>query len=336
MQSHFVLGILLVLLAGAMCGNCMTPLRSIRRWKWENAWIVFSFVSLVLIPGVLAGFAIPHLGRVYSQVAWNDLLVPLLFGAGWGVAQVLFGISVVNLGMALGFSVIVGLGALFGTLVPVLVQRRALLATPKGALLLAGTAVMLLGVAVCGYAGRERERAAAGGNIGRSSGYGGALALAVLCGVLAPMVNFALAFGENVARCAVLLGGSQANAPFAVWPVALAGGWVPNTAYSIYLLTRNRSWTAFRRVWPEMGYSALMGLLWMGAVALYGLATRFLGPLGTSAGWGLYQIFMIAAANVSGLFMGEWSKAGGHAMRILMAGLILLAVATVLMSTANL
>jgi len=73
----------------------------------------------------------------------------------------------------------------------------------------------------------------------------------------------------------------------------------------------------------------------MGAVAIYGVATRYFGTLGTSAGWGLYQIFMIVAANISGLIAGEWSKAGGRAMQVLLCGLLLLAIATVLMSIAN-
>jgi len=242
MQPHLFVGILLVMLAGAMCGNCMTPLQQVQTWKWENAWLVFSFVSLVLIPGFLAAATIPHIGAVYSQAGTRILLVPLLFGFGWGIAQVLFGISIVNLGMALGFSIIVGLGALFGTLVPVLVQRPEVLATAKGGLLLAGTAVMVVGVAVCGYAGRERERTETIQTVRSSgTGYTAALILAILCGVLAPMVNFALAFGDEIAKQAVRGGTDPANAAFAVWPLALAGGFVPNAAYSIYLLSRNRS-----------------------------------------------------------------------------------------------
>lgn len=73
----------------------------------------------------------------------------------------------------------------------------------------------------------------------------------------------------------------------------------------------------------------------MGAVALYGVATSYLGALGTSAGWGLYQIFMIAAADVSGFFLGEWAKASGRAVAVLLLGLLRLALATVLMSGAN-
>jgi L-rhamnose-H+ transport protein len=335
MQQHQTIGILLVLLAGVMCGNCMTPLKSLRNWKWENAWLVFSFVSLMLIPDALAAITIPHLHDVYFQATPDLLLAPLLFGAGWGIAQVLFGLSVVNLGLALGFSIVVGLGALFGTLVPVLVQRREVLATSRGMLLLAGTAIMLLGIALCGYAGRERERAETANPAQRGSSYAAALALAILCGVLAPMLNFALAFGEGIAQQAVRQGANPANAPFAVWPLALAGGLVPNVAYSVYLLRRNQSWAAFGHVWPDAGHSALMGVLWMGGVAIYGVATRYLGTLGTSAGWGLFQIFMIAAANVSGLLLGEWAKATRRAVSVLLLGLLLLALATVLMSAAN-
>jgi len=68
---------------------------------------------------------------------------------------------------------------------------------------------------------------------------------------------------------------------------------------------------------------------------LYGIASRCLGALGTSAGWGLYQVLMIVSANVSGLVTGEWSGAGKRPIRILLAGLVLLAVATLSMSLAN-
>jgi hypothetical protein len=65
------------------------------------------------------------------------------------------------------------------------------------------------------------------------------------------------------------------------------------------------------------------------------VATRHLGALGTSAGWGLFQILMIMSANVSGLVTGEWSGAGRRAVRTLLAGLVLLGAATISMSLAN-
>jgi hypothetical protein len=34
------LGVLLAMLGGFLSGNCMVPLEYLRRWRWENAWII--------------------------------------------------------------------------------------------------------------------------------------------------------------------------------------------------------------------------------------------------------------------------------------------------------
>jgi L-rhamnose-H+ transport protein len=335
MGTNLGAGILLVAAAGAMAGNCMLPLKGLRRWKWENAWLVFTLVTLVVVPWIVAAFSIPDLAAVYAACSARDLLPPLLFGFGWGIAQVLFGISIANLGMALGFAVIIGLGSTFGTLVPILVQRPEVLFSSRGALLAAGLATMLGGTAVCGYAGRQRERAG-GANAGaRRAGYGGALLLAIVCGVMAPMINFGFAFGGGIVREALRLGTPPESASFAVWPAVLAGGLAPNVVYAVYLLSKNRKWGQFRLVWPDLGYSAAAGLLWIGATLTYGIATRFLGALGTSAGWGLYQILMILTANLAGLLSGEWARSGKGSLRTLASGLLLLGAATVLLAVAN-
>lgn len=58
-------------------------------------------------------------------------------------------------------------------------------------------------------------------------------------------------------------------------------------------------------------------------------------PLGTSVGWAPYQIFVIIAASVSGLITGEWRGAGRRALGTLVAGLVLLALATAIISYGN-
>jgi L-rhamnose-H+ transport protein len=196
-------------------------------------------------------------------------------------------------------------------------------------------AVMLAGTAVCGYAGRLRERAEAAPGQRQGSAFRASMVLAVVCGVLAPMINFGFAFGNGIVRQALQLGVAPSNTSFVVWPAVLLGGLLPNIGYAAYLLKRQRTWGLFRVVWPDAAWSVLAGLLWAGALLLYGIASRQLGALGTSAGWGLYQILMIISANVSGLVTGEWSGAGRRPVRALLAGLALLAVATVSMSLAN-
>jgi L-rhamnose-H+ transport protein len=70
-------------------------------------------------------------------------------------------------------------------------------------------------------------------------------------------------------------------------------------------------------------------------MSLYGVSSVFLGVLGTSVGWGLFQIFMIMTANLSGVLTGEWKGAPQAAMLRLLAGLTMLAVATMLMAAGN-
>ena len=112
-------GVLLAMLGGIMAGNCMVPLKYQRKWQWENIWVVFSLVALILLPWTLAFYRVPNLTAVYAHVPVGNFVMPLLYGAGWGVAQVLFGLAVVHIGMALSFAITIGLSAALGTLVPI-------------------------------------------------------------------------------------------------------------------------------------------------------------------------------------------------------------------------
>jgi L-rhamnose-H+ transport protein len=333
MSAEELGGLALILLAGVMAGNCMLPMKFAKRWHWENTWLVFNLISLVVLPWGLALLLVGNVVEIYRGLSLPQLLLPFALGAGWGIAQVLFGLSIARLGLALGCAIIVGLGSLFGTLVPLFFKNREVLATARGGLILSGLAVMVVGIIVTARAGRLREQ---GTDKVAGSGYTLALAMAVLCGLMAPMVNYSFAFGQDIAERAMRLGAPSTRAGYAVWPVGLFGGLLPNIAYSAYLLTRNRTWGAFRAPWvAEASLAALMGVFWMGAMSIYGVAAVYLGVLGTSVGWGLFQIFNIMAANVSGMLTGEWRKAPASALRTLYAGLALLASATIILAVSN-
>ena len=337
MTAAVWMGVALTLVAGLSSGNCMLPMKFARRWKWENLWLVFSLVSLVVLPWGLAIVLAGHLGGMYASLTAGQLLLPLLLGAGWGIAQVLFGLSIARLGLALGYAVIIGLGSLGGTLVPLFFKHREVLATANGALILAGLAVMLVGIVVSARAGQQRE---SGQTKASGEGYTAALLMAILCGLMAPMINYSFAFGQDIAVRAVQLGISPVNAAYVVWPVTLTGGLIPNLAYAIYLLNKNKSWSAFRgsglgEGLRDAGLATLMGVFWMGAMAVYGVAAVYLGALGTSVGFGLFQIFMIITANAGGLVTGEWNDATPSARRTLYLGLGLLTVATALLAAGN-
>ncbi len=333
MQHTVWTGLALTLLAGLGSGNCMLPMKFARRWQWENLWLIFSLVSLVIVPWGLALLLINNLWSVYSVTGLASMTLPFLFGAGWGVAQILFGLTVARLGLALGYAVIIGLGSLGGTLVPLLFNNRSIIFSPKGALIFTGLAIMIAGIIISARAGGQREQAT---QHSVSGSYAAALALAILCGLMAPMLNYAFAFGSELANHAAALGSSPVRAAFAIWPVTLAGGLLPNLGYSLYLLSKNKTWSVYHEESSHDAFLAiLMGLLWMGAVSVYGVASVFLGTLGTSVGWGLFQIFMIITANFGGLLAGEWRTAPTRARGTLYLGLILLVLATLLLAAAN-
>jgi len=336
MNESLALGVGLTMVAGIMSGNCMLPMKFVRSWKWENIWLVFSVVSLIVIPWALAFGLVDNLFETYHALSARQLTLPILFGVGWGIAQVLFGISVTRLGLGLAYAIIVGLGALLGTLVPLFVQQHELAKGRPLFFVLSGVTVMVLGIIFSTWGGQIRERDKAGTNAVHSGqNYFAAILLAVLCGIMAPMLNYSFAFGQDIAKEAVRMGTPEVRAGYAVWPIGLAGGFVPNIAYSLYLLFKNRSWSAFRPTGPDIAWSSLMGVLWMGAFSLYGMAAIYLGSFGTSIGWGLLQIFMILTATLSGVLTGEWKQAPSPAKRLLGLGLSCLTGATVLLALGN-
>src|SRR5216684_1186858 len=181
-MGHSVLpGVSLVLIAGLMAGCCMLPLKFVRSWKWENVWLVFSILSLVVIPWSLALTFVGRLLDTYRALSAHQLAVPMLLGAGWGIAQILFGISVKRLGLGIAYAIIVGLGAVLGTLVPLFAQQRAIAKEHAIQLILSGVVVMSVGIFLTAWSGQIKERAAAINESPSHRSYLAAIFLAVLC-----------------------------------------------------------------------------------------------------------------------------------------------------------
>lgn len=325
------MGVLATLLAGCMMGNFLLPMKFARGWRWEQLWLVFSVVSLVILPWCLALSAVPDLAEVYGSATWISLSLPVLFGALWGVAQVLFGICAVRIGMALAYAIVIGLGAVLGSLLPHLASASGL--GGAGALL-KGLFAMLVGIALCAWAGRRRERAATMKSAVGAMAYRRAVGLAVCAGVLSCCLNLAFAFSQDIIRAAVSRGAGPMSAPFAVWALTLLGGAAINIGYSLRLLAANRSWGGFRPV-TDAPLAVLMGILWMGAISLYGAGATLLGADGPATGWALFQISMVLAAGAAGFLSGEWRGAPAGAVRGMIAGLVLLVLAMLLIAAAG-
>ena len=151
-----LIGFLLVLLAALLQGTFVLPMTLVRQWSWEHTWAAFSLLGMFVFNWIITLLLVPNIFAVYSASPVKDLAVLALFGLGWGVGAVLFGLGMERLGMALGYPIIMGLIASLGALIPLLLFFPQTLFTSKGLFLLAGTALVIFGIALCSIAGSRR------------------------------------------------------------------------------------------------------------------------------------------------------------------------------------
>src|SRR6202035_987615 len=128
----------------------------VKQWSWEHTWATFSLLGMLIFNWIITLLLVPNIFAVYAATPARDLAVLALFGLGWGVGAVLFGLGIDRLGMALGYPIIMGLIASLGALIPLLVFFPQTLFTTKGLVLLAGTALVILGIWLCAVAGSRR------------------------------------------------------------------------------------------------------------------------------------------------------------------------------------
>src|SRR4029077_17970359 len=152
-------GFLLLVVAGVMNASFALPMKFTRRWAWENTWAVWSALALLLMPLTAAVITVPQLSHVYAQAGTRSVALVVACGLGWGIAQVLFGLAVDSIGIALTFSIVLGLSAAVGSLVPLFQLHADRIATNGGVGILGGVCSVPGGRALCAAAGRKREPA---------------------------------------------------------------------------------------------------------------------------------------------------------------------------------
>jgi L-rhamnose-H+ transport protein len=335
----FLTGLLLVLLAGLLQGTFVLPMTLVKRWSWEHTWATFSVLGMFVFNWALTILFVPSALRVYAVSPAKDLATLALFGAGWGVGAILFGLGMEKLGMALGYPIIMGLIASLGSFIPLVIFLPQALLSKKGLLLMAGTAIVIVGIILCSKAGSGKESAASeSGKIPEAKGFHIGLLIAVLAGVLSCLPNIGVAFSGPVVVAAEALGVSKTAAGNAVWALLFTFGCVVNLAYCAYLMVQRKSLGQF---WNEESarnllLSILMAAMWIGSFYLYGAGAARLGRWGVIAGWPLFISVAIVMGNMWGLWRGEWRNARPAARRLLNSGLLILIVAVILIALSNL
>ncbi len=334
MTAAILWGFLAVLFGGIFNGSFVAPMKKMQGWRWGHGWFVYSVAGLVVVPLAAAFLMLPDPWTAITTAPRGALWSAVLFGFGWGIGSVLFGVGVDRMGLAVGYGLILGLIAPIGTFVPLLVLHPERLWSRQGATLVAGTLIVLGGIYLCARAGKIREDAAGGAR--PRQGFATGLLICFLAGVFSPMLNLSFAFASGLQERAVELGASPNNATMAIWVVTLLAGFVPNALYALKRVADDRAFGEFRTCLLRNSlWGILMGVLCFASFLVYGFGASALGALGPVVGWPLFMSMALITSNTLGRLTGEWKDAPPEAIRYSLAGIGLLVAAIVVISSGN-
>jgi L-rhamnose-H+ transport protein len=337
MTSQTLQAILLVLCAAIMNAAYALPMKINKKWEWEHSWFAFSILGVAVVPTLIAILTVPALWSTYSTVSWGTLAAMVLFGASWGVSLVFFGLALTRLGLAITFAVCLGTSAAVGALTPLISQHADRVMTRQGGLIILGVLVIIVGVSICGLAGKLREAALQKASIAVRKDFWGGFFLSFTSGILGSMLNLGLAFGGSIQRAAQQHGASLAMMSNAVWLPCLYAGFLPGVIYCYILMRKNGNLNrlTLTGTWYYWLVGASMGLLWFGSIILYSISTVKLGDLGTAIGWPLFLASIVVASTIFGAITGEWSQTGTRPIRTMIAGVSFLVLAIGILSYAG-
>jgi L-rhamnose-H+ transport protein len=337
-------GFLIVLLAGIVQGTVLTPMPYLKKWSWENIWLLYSISAYLILPWPFALMTIPNLTAVLNATPHAIIVRTLLFGFLWGLAVVLYGLGIDMLGLALGTAIIMGLGTSVGSLVPLIGQHREQLWACSGICTLAGVTLLTIAVGLFSIAGKKRDQilksrsgqAPVDTGLVRGGRFLAGLIVCILCGFLNPFINIAFAYGSEIQKHAIKYGASPTSAGNVVWLLVANAGFLPSLIYAWYLLKKNRTWGTYgsgtSKYWV---LTPLMGLMWISGTVIYGVGANAMGSMRPAIGWPVFLSTTVLVANSWGFFTGEWKGIHGRPLQLQAAGLIILIAAMFTLGLAS-
>ncbi len=348
------IGIIYHFLGGAASGSFYMPFTKVKKWSWESMWIIGGLFSWLIVPPLAAWLTIPGFADIIRATNASTLWWTYFMGVLWGIGGLTYGLGVRYLGMSLGNSVILGLTAAFGALLPSVyydlvptpgkVTFTEMLDNRWGQFVLIGVLICLVGIAICGKAGmmkdkeiskEEKEREKKEGTGEFNIGLG--LLVAIISGVLSACFNYGIEAGTPMAEMAVAKGINPLFQNNVIYVVLLWGGLTTNFIWCLFLNFRNRTYTDYANKKSPLAanylLSALAGTTWFLQFFFYGMGESKMGNGASS--WIIHMAFIIMVANVWGLILKEWKGVKKGTLRTITTGIIVILIAIIFVGIGN-
>jgi L-rhamnose-H+ transport protein len=334
-------GVLYHAVGASSAALCYTPEKKVKGWAWQTYWLAQASVCWFILPIVVAFITIPHLSTVLQEAPASAMIKSFLLGMAYGVGGTAFGIAIRYVGFSLTYAIAVGISCVLGTLLPPLVHGTLgdVLRSNGSAYLISGVAMGALGIAMCGLAGRNKEKDLEKiQNSKTQFSLAKGLPLCLLAGVLSALYGFSLDQGQPIADIAAQHGAGnfQGNV---VYIFSNTGAFLTTLIYCLYLHRKEKTFQQYKSAGTSsLGINYLMalltGILWYGQFFFYGLGHVRMGNYKFTS-WAIHMIMLVLLSSVAGLAMREWKQCSSKTMRILAVALFILIAAVLLLTYGN-
>jgi L-rhamnose-H+ transport protein len=302
---------------GASCASlCYTPQKKTKAWSWQTYWLAQAVFCWLLLPVIGAWITIPHLGSVLREGPADAMYKAFILGAAYGIGGTAFGLAIRYVGFSLTYAISVGISCVLGTLLPPLVhgQLGVVLSKTGSGWLMTGVAIGALGIAICGFAGRFKEKDLEEKKSSSSSfSLAKGLPLCLLAGVLSAVYGFALDQGQPIADVAAKFGAGQFQGNV-IYIFTNTGAFLSTAVYCLYLHAKQNTFGEYKALVNAKSHAALSfnyvlafitGLLWYSQFFFYGLGHIRMGAYKFSS-WAIHMIMLVLFSSVVGLALKEW------------------------------
>ena len=344
-------------LGGVGHGSFYMPLKRVRAWAWESAWLVQGLAAWLIMPLLVTWLVGAHPFKTLSATPWDTIAFTFLFGAMWGMGSLTFGLSMRYLGMSLGQAVALGYTVSLGTLVPPVFtgQFHKLIENTGGLIILAGIGMCLFGIALCGIAGVRRESECGLSRSGTTSLKMG-FAVATFSGVMSSGFAFGIQAGQPMAKLALAAGAPSLFKNTPIFIVVMAGGFVVNFTWCLFLGLRkgtyrdligrvsgsNDAWTgaaedkstAINQVQKNYFWAGLAGMIWYLGFMLYGMGATCMGAY-DFASWSIHLAFVIVFSTLCGILAREWKGVSIVTALLVVSAMLILILSTLAIAIGN-
>lgn len=335
----------LLLLFGAICGGSFgLPSKFVKKdTPWETLWGPFFFFVAILLPTTVFPFIADGLFATCSKAGLSVIILPVFFGFLWGLGSMTLGMSFAFIGLSLAYAINYGAQIVTGGLGGFVIHNSDQIATPHGLTIVAGIAICLGGVVVCGRAALLKSASqTSGGDTGETIPTGSklikGLIVAFLSGILCACYGIAFGFGSEVMEISqTQFGNPPWRTAFVVSALILWGGSLSACGYCAFKLSMNKTWGTLSKagIGRVLLIALIMASLHDGAILLYGVGASKLGTIGAAVGYAVFMSFAIVVGNVNGFLTGEWKNASQKSVLWIVGGIVVLMLGVSMLARGN-